>query len=907
MTLCLCCNSERFPEDTICPVCRADWQSVEALDLDLPRAKYKSQVEKMLARDPNGQYDKELTLLRYQLKVSYKAHQQIRNDFLASIKDIEHLKSFQLRFNQSAEGVAGQNTLLQFEFTNTSERNYFSRIKLEWDDEETVQHDDFEIDHEDLLGPGTRCHLQSTYVFKTPGTKLISKLVVSVEGMAGETAKFRASDFQLKVADPNKRDTYVSNVTNNVTAKIVSEYSSSSGAASAEIDEKGSGDNWLLLKVVWMPSEGGLPKAPPANMRAPGMILAASAATERSSVASKAHGLSCQGCGKLDNPSGSAFCLNCGRSLAQAPAATEELLAPEPVVAVAAQAASSPSEASIETLHDAVEQTFELLRKFSALASSSASKGVFSAVDFAFELLNELTPLLLDRDIVGMVCEKPAGVQLDDEEFIVGFAGKATVFSLTGITVVEHSGTDIAMVERYQWGELEETQQGVFRQRFGPQSYVISLGNASASSSFPGLRFDMRRYKGPDSIEDLYSRLEFLLGQVFSLAPEPVRAAAPKSFAERVEEVPAFAAPEVQNPEDEADFIDDGVQAESEITEHQGRVTCSNCGAENHAHAKFCAECGSVLHADQSQEEDDIEDDETSDEGLIQCRHCGANNLENAKFCAECGQAQGDAPANVLEDEDEEPEGVPCVSCGASIDEDLAFCGFCGANQSPPEPEPEIVAIQEPVVAAKFVEPPEEEVPEVPQVDPRLELMRQRWHERSNALHEFLLRFAMATQYCSETAPKTVVMASEIDATLHADLWAAAKSSGAPLVAVGLDAQHALWSESGQLADFHEAVTLMSAHGLFHIAKSGGGAMKLDGKNCFLSWEKFFFEFKADLVFRDAGPDLWLGTADKYLVRGSYCDYSVNVLQWDYLNSFVKNELIDSFEKFKFSVQHTHD
>jgi hypothetical protein len=153
MTLCLCCNSERFPEDTICPVCRADWQSVEALDLDLPRAKYKSQVEKMLARDPNGQYDKELTLLRYQLKVSYKAHQQIRNDFLASIKDIEHLKSFQLRFNQSAEGVAGQNTLLQFEFTNTSERNYFSRIKLEWDDEETVQHDDFEIDHEDLLGP----------------------------------------------------------------------------------------------------------------------------------------------------------------------------------------------------------------------------------------------------------------------------------------------------------------------------------------------------------------------------------------------------------------------------------------------------------------------------------------------------------------------------------------------------------------------------------------------------------------------------------------------------------------------------------------------------------------------------------------------------------------------------------
>jgi hypothetical protein len=211
-------------------------------------------------------------------------------------------------------------------------------------------------------------------------------------------------------------------------------------------------------------------------------------------------------------------------------------------------------------------------------------------------------------------------------------------------------------------------------------------------------------------------------------------------------------------------------------------------------------------------------------------------------------------------------------------------------------------------IVAKFAEPPtplEEPVP--PTVDPRQALLQQRWRERSELLGEFLARFAVAMQHCNELAPKTVVMVSEMTEALHADLWNAMKCAGAPVLGLGLEPQHGLWSESGQLADFHESVTVMSASGLFHVTKSGDGSLTLDGKNCFLSWEKFFFEFNAELVFRDTGPDLWLGTSEQYLVRGGYCDYSVNVLQWDYLTSFVKNELIASLEKFKRSVQHIHD
>ena len=61
-------------------------------------------------------------------------------------------------------------------------------------------------------------------------------------------------------------------------------------------------------------------------------------------------------------------------------------------------------------------------------------------------------------------------------------------------------------------------------------------------------------------------------------------------------------------------------------------------------------------------------------------------------------------------------------------------------------------------------------------------------------------------------------------------------------------------------------------------------------------------DIKADLVTRDAGPDLWLGTADKFLIRGSYCDYSGNIPQWDYFEDFAKKGLLEALASFKQSL-----
>ena len=46
-------------------------------------------------------------------------------------------------------------------------------------------------------------------------------------------------------------------------------------------------------------------------------------------------------------------------------------------------------------------------------------------------------------------------------------------------------------------------------------------------------------------------------------------------------------------------------------------MRCQHCGCENPEEARFCIECGALLHN--------------------RCANCGLENLPRAKFCASCG------------------------------------------------------------------------------------------------------------------------------------------------------------------------------------------------------------------------------------------------------------------------------
>jgi hypothetical protein len=392
------------------------------------------------------------------------------------------------------------------------------------------------------------------------------------------------------------------------------------------------------------------------------------------------------------------------------------------------------------------------------MASASSSKGVFLAMDFSLNLLEILHNETPDQEmdaIVGMVFENPAGVAKDDEEFVINFQDAASVITLSGITIVGKDGNTVVGHASYEWGQMAANEWGLYRQRFGPGSYLISFGDQSANQNFSGLRFDLRRYKGPESVDALYAEAEAVLHRIFDQAT-----------------------PYTAEDDDDEEDDDSDMDAESDVEDH--------------------VPAGS-----------------------------DADNLAD------------------LDEEDEE------------------------------EYEDEL--------------------------DPELEAARllaaQRFTEREKRLGNFIKLYAFAAQQCDEAAPRSVFAAR----AMTPELWTAIHS-GNGMTAVCMEPGQALLTPDGKLAGWNGAATALSGHGIYHMVSAGDGTYSMDGSSCFLSWEKFFFEIKADLVTRDAGPDLWLGTADKFLIRGSYCDYSGNIPQWDYFEDFAKKGLLEALASFKQSI-----
>ena len=78
------------------------------------------------------------------------------------------------------------------------------------------------------------------------------------------------------------------------------------------------------------------------------------------------------------------------------------------------------------------------------------------------------------------------------------------------------------------------------------------------------------------------------------------------------------------------------------------KAKCAKCGAEMHADAKFCPECGA----------------KNVPAGKTVCSKCGAAVSAKAKFCPECGQSLA----------------AKCPKCGADVKAGVKFCPECGAK-----------------------------------------------------------------------------------------------------------------------------------------------------------------------------------------------------------------------------------
>jgi hypothetical protein len=163
----------------------------------------------------------------------------------------------------------------------------------------------------------------------------------------------------------------------------------------------------------------------------------------------------------------------------------------------------------------------------------------------------------------------------------------------------------------------------------------------------------------------------------------------------------------------------------------------------------------------------------------------------------------------------------------------------------------------------------------------------------------FFALLSLSLQQCSETNPKSVFVGDEITPEhLHA-LHAAFGEAGVGPYAVAVDPSQVELAFDGTLTGWKGFATALTPEGLFHLARADDGRYKTDGKNAFLAWRKFFNDYGGGLQVREDGPDLWLGTSDKVMVRSAYCDYSSNIAQWDYFEDFVKSDLLKALQALK--------
>ena len=180
-------------------------------------------------------------------------------------------------------------------------------------------------------------------------------------------------------------------------------------------------------------------------------------------------------------------------------------------------------------------------------------------------------------------------------------------------------------------------------------------------------------------------------------------------------------------------------------------------------------------------------------------------------------------------------------------------------------------------------------------VDPALAA---RW----GAMKRFFSVFSFTMQRCSEKQARAIYSGDHVSEDLLMTLWGAANMSGSGMVVVCIEPSNGEFSIEGKLTGWRGNASVLSLEGVYHMARGDQGDYKLDGFNAFLSWPRLFNEINADLYIREVAADIWFGTPDKYFILGSYCEYASNVLQWDYFEEFVKQELLSSFELFKQTV-----
>ena len=933
---CLICH-EIFEtgKEKRCGNCRAVREGSEAL-VDSPDNIREATVtlrEYIVSEAIKDYSDKYILDIRSSLYISYDLGLKIFEQALSDFKKIEKYAACTLEFDENLiDAYAGGNTMLRFRFTNKS-GELIKSVQIDWDDRETVHQDDYKAKTVGLIKRDSEIILEGTHVFRRQGPQTIggtsNDLFVTIDTMGHGKIRFKTSPFSFTVGNPNQ--TVFNSVSNNTSINVEAERvvgtfdASKTGAASATDHGKDlKSRRWIALRL--------LPCFDDTQPQTEQMERLSSTVSPAILSVSDGHDAKP---GPAVNPDET---VTFEFLLSRDPPATPNLAAEDFVLALQSLSFISPSHAK-KSVITALDLSIELIQ--------AITKGFKEIVH---------------DDIVGVLLLNPESAFLDAQGFVCGFDGVGYVFTTHGILHTK-SGSHSGDYKLMTWTRYQEMGFSPHIRRYSATQFLIFVGDKTGQSvpgfSFDLRRYSgsapiekiyqrlLNSYQyllksasdelesAEDEEEDEEDNEESAFGRLLRAAsadPE-LNEDEEDETAEHADFDPTNSTvdlrdrtnPYIANDRDRA--VQDLLQIMESMVSRGYESAYKVCNADYIDPTLLRAiydgvdkERGKVLGiVFEDPDELEIDEDTHLVTGFTESAavffssridtiisNGGSYELEDRDFLEEFASEDiqffryGD-PENfsyglsVRDGRQIKPtllnfDGVDCDE----LDEDgYSVNDLWGRGW-------DIVEAIRQSYSGKVKD----------SVDEPLEKDEESLEPAENPLNEqrkialetgkrFFSLLAFALQRCSDSNQKGIFTSDEILQSHIHDLYQALGESGTQPYAIAADPAQVEFSSDGQVVGWRGFATVISTEGIFHMIKNSDGAYRLDGKNAFLSWKKMFTDFSVDLHIRDDGPDLWFGTLDKILIRSAYCDYSSDVMQWDYFEDFLKSELMDVCGEFK--------
>lgn len=422
-------------------------------------------------------------------QISQHCQKRLLHELDTKKNEINAFFSIEIEFDENViDSFAGHDTYLRFRITNSSMDEYF-KVRLLWDDPEARGNEKLSVLVPDIVKPGQSVISGGTYIFRRAGPKELRDLQLIVENQYFESVDFLVSPFSFRVGSIDKNVYQSISTTNTISVEGRGVIDASGMGVSPSAHGQGiEAPRWVKLSCKYSLAKfvdvlvNRIVGAEDIERRN------ASNAITNNVAASHVHSRVDEASSSRDN-SPHHLALSHEQSEAQA---------------VVADLSISKKELNLRGRVDLV--FFELSKLVRELDDNTQTKMV-SPGSLSLSSLDRLSTKIGDNKIdetIWIFFEdvSTAKAAVESESTM---QDALSIVTYSGITIRRRAGD---VMERYSWGELSRNQIGFFSQTVGSQTVALTLGMQGEKSYLPGIRFDLRGYKGSEPIDRIIKQVE---------------------------------------------------------------------------------------------------------------------------------------------------------------------------------------------------------------------------------------------------------------------------------------------------------------------------------------------------------------------------------------------------------------